>query len=144
MANSLRKCWPLVISLLLASAACAETPEQAKALDRQWAAATTKADVGALNRLLADDLTYTHSTGETQSKAQFIASVSKGEIQYHSIDVESSNARVYGDAAIVVSHLRIKLTSGGRNINLHASFLDVWVQKNGRWQMVAHQATRID
>lgn len=144
MANVLRKSVPLFVILLLASACCAETPEQVKALDRQWAEATTKADASALNQLLSDDLTYTHSTGETQSKAEFIASVSKGEIRYNSIRFESSKARVYGDTAVIVSHLRIKLTTGGKNIDLHPCFLDVWVKKNGRWQMVAHQATKID
>ena len=144
MANGSRASLALIITLLLAAACCAETPEQVKALDRQWAAATTKADVAVLNRLLSDDLTYTHSTGETQSKTQFIASVSKGEIRYNSIEFESSNARVYGNTAVIVSHLRIKLTIGGKNINLHPCFLDIWVKKNGRWQMVAHQATKID
>lgn len=144
MGKVMRRCVPVIAALLLASAACAETPEQAKALDREWAAATTKVDVSALNRLLADDLTYTHSTGQTQTKAEFIATVSKGEIRYHSIEVESSSARVYGNTAIVASHLRIKLTTGGRDVNLHASFLDVWAKKSGRWQMVAHQATRIE
>lgn len=144
MPNALRRWWPLMIALLFATACCAETPEQAKALDREWAAATTKADTAELNRLLSDDLTYTHSTGQTQNKAEFIASVSRREIQYHSIDVESSSARVYGDIAVVVSHLRIELTSGGRNFTLHAGFLDVWAKKNGRWQMVAHQATKLD
>jgi ketosteroid isomerase-like protein len=144
MANALPKCLPVLISLLFSTAVCAQTPSQAKALDRQWAHATVKADVVALNRLLSDDLTYTHSSGETQSKAEFIDSVRKGELRYNSIDFESSNARVYGNTAVIVSRLRIMLTARGQNINLHPCFLDVWVKKHGAWQMVAHQATKID
>jgi ketosteroid isomerase-like protein len=66
---------------MLLTVAHAETTEQGKALDRKWAEATTHADVAALNQILSDDLTYTHSSGNTQSKAEFIASVRSKEVQ---------------------------------------------------------------
>ena len=45
MAKILRTFLPLIIAAALASVCFAGTPEQVKALDRQWAVATTKADV---------------------------------------------------------------------------------------------------
>src|SRR4051812_5579256 len=45
-------------------------------------AAIVKADEAALNKLLADDLTYTHSNANMQTKAQFIADVKSGAIDY--------------------------------------------------------------
>lgn len=143
MPAPIRKCLPAIVSLMLLTAAHAETAEQAKALDRKWAEATTHADVAALNQILSDDLTYTHSSGETQSKAEFIASVRSKELQYHSIEFESSNVRFYGNTALISSHLRVQVTAAGHDQSVHACFLHVWVKKNGRWQMVAHQATKI-
>ena len=138
------KCLPAIVGLMLLTAAHAETSEQAQALDRKWAEATTRVDVAVLNQILSDDLTYTHSSGETQGKAEFIASVRSKELQYHSIEFESANVRFYGNAVLISSHVRVQVTAAGHDQSVHACFLHVWVKKNGRWQMVAHQATKIE
>ena len=144
MPVSIRKCLPAIVGLMLLTAAHAETPEQAKALDRKWAEATIHADVAVLNQILSDDLTYTHSSGETQSKAEFIASVRSTEMQYHSIEFESANVRFYGNTALVSSHVRVHVTAARHDQSVHACFLHVWVKKNNRWQLAAHQATKLD
>jgi len=134
----------VTLFLLFAGAAYAETPEQIKALDHQWAEATMHGNAAALNRLLSDDLTYTHTGGDTQTKREFIASLAKGELHYDSIEFEQATARVYGNTAVSTSRLRIQLTVGDKKVNLHPCFLHVWVKQNGRWQLVAHQATKIE
>ena len=40
-----------------------------------WTRAAVKQDEAALQRLLADDLTYSHANGRTQTKAEYIAAV---------------------------------------------------------------------
>jgi hypothetical protein len=102
------------------------------------------ADLAALNNILSDDLTYTHSSGETKNKAEFIASIRGKELQYHSIEFESAEARSYGNTAIISSHVRVQVTAFGHDLSLHACFLHVWIKKNGHWQLVAHQATKLD
>ena len=54
------------------SVANAETPEQIQALDREWAQACVQADLAKLEQILSDDLTYTHSSGQVQTKPEFI------------------------------------------------------------------------
>src|SRR5262245_39456959 len=54
----------LGLSLAVANA---ETPEQIQALDREWAQACVQSDIAKLEQILSDDLTYTHSSGQTQS-----------------------------------------------------------------------------
>jgi ketosteroid isomerase-like protein len=130
--------------MLIVLAAHAQTPDQLRALDRTWADATIHADYSALGDILSDDLTYTHSSGETQSKAQFIASIRNKELQYHSIEVESADMRDYGNVAITSSHVRVKVTAGGHDLTVHACFLHVWLKHQGRWQLVAHQATKLN
>jgi len=53
-------------------AADAKTVEAVKSADRAWADATVKGDAAALQNLLADDLTYTHSNGETDTKKIYV------------------------------------------------------------------------
>jgi|APPan5920702856_1055754.scaffolds.fasta_scaffold69496_2 hypothetical protein len=58
----------------------ATTPLEEKiiALDAARHQAMIAGDVAALSRLLSDHLTYTHFTGLTESKAEYLASVAKG------------------------------------------------------------------
>jgi uncharacterized protein (TIGR02246 family) len=125
-------------------AAGAETPEQIQALNREWAQACVQADVGKLDQILADDLTYTHSSGQTQTKPEFIATVREGKTRYRSIEFQQSSVRIYGDTAVTRNEVRVNLTVDGKDISVHARFLHVWVKQNGRWQLVAHQGTKID
>ena len=57
-------------------------------------AAMVKGDRAALEKLLADDLTYTHSTALLETKEQFIKSVTSGNIDYVSIVPSESDWKV--------------------------------------------------
>jgi ketosteroid isomerase-like protein len=133
----------LAIGLSLA-VANAETPEQIQALDREWAQACVQADIAKLEQLLSDDLTYTHSSGQTQTKAEFIATVREGKTRYRSIEFQQSSVRIYGNTAITHNEVRVNLTVDGRDVSVHARFLHVWAKEHARWQLTAHQGTKID
>jgi len=131
----------LGLSLAVANA---ETPEQIQALDREWAQACVQSDIAKLEQILSDDLTYTHSSGQTQSKGEFIATIREGKTRYRSIDFQESSVRIYGDSAVSNSEVRVNLTIDGKEVSVHPRFLHIWVKHNGRWQLVAHQGTKID
>ena len=71
-----------------------------KAAEKAWAVATVQADDAALNRMLADDLSYIHSTGDKDTKKQFIENQHNGVRKYLKIEHESMDVRVYGNPAI--------------------------------------------
>jgi ketosteroid isomerase-like protein len=125
------------------AAANAETPEQIQALDREWAQACVQADIAKLEQILSDDLTYTHSSGRTQTKAEFIATVREGKTRYRSIEFLQSSVRVYENSAVSNNEVRVNLTVDGKDVTVHARFLHVWV-KHDRWQLAAHQGTKVD
>ena len=79
-----------------------------KNLETRRFQAMTRADVPALESLLSNDLVYTHATGWRQSKAEFLASLRTGEIQYHSIASDNVKVRVYGSTAVVTGTASIK------------------------------------
>ncbi len=131
----------LVASLAVARA---ETPEQIQALDREWAQACVQADIAKLEQILSDDLTYTHSSGQVQTKPEFIATVREGKTRYRSIEFAQSSVRIYGNTAVSNNEVRVNLTVDGKDVSVHPRFLHVWVKQNGRWQLTAHQGTKID
>jgi uncharacterized protein (TIGR02246 family) len=138
----------LVLSFLAVCpllAADAKTVEAVKSADRAWADATVKGDAPRLRNLLADDLTYTHSNGETDTKKIYIDNL-KGARKYHKIEYESLDARLYanGDAAVVTAVARFETSQKGGPVNpAHLRFIHVWVHQNGRWQLAAHQSLRL-
>lgn len=110
--------------------------------DARFKAQTTN-DFKALDELLADDLTYTHSSAAVDSKATYIESMRSGAVKYESIEPRDVQIRVYGTTAVITGAGRFKVTARGQALDNQLRYTDVWVLRNGRWQMVAWQSTRL-
>jgi hypothetical protein len=108
--------------------------------EEQWKTAVLKADRSALEKLLAADLSYTHSSGKTQTKDQFIDDVTGGTTVYKSIEFENTNVRQYGSVAVITHSAMITTVQTGTT---HLYLTEVWAQEGGRWQMASRQATKI-
>jgi hypothetical protein len=75
----------LVYSLLVVSAVAqtdTAAARQVLATEDQRFAAMLRGDSTALRSLVADELTYTHTDGEHQLKADFLRTVGSGAIRY--------------------------------------------------------------
>ncbi len=138
----------LVIAFIALSAfvAHAQAPAVEQAvlqLEKDWVDALVKADTAKLETLYADTLVYTHSSGSVDDKAKYIANMKAGTTKYISIDREDIKANVYGNSAIVTCKATIKLKSNGEDRTIIARMIHVYAKLKGRWQMVAHQTTRL-
>jgi ketosteroid isomerase-like protein len=139
---------PLLALAILActfTASAADEPETVVTnLDAQRFQAMQKADLGALERLLAPELIYTHSNGKVDTRASFLEAVRSGSLRYVTIDApEAVGVLTYGDAAVVTGHCRLTVVNAGQEMKVHLRFTDVWARKKGGWQMVAWQSTRL-
>ena len=109
------------------------------ALEDRRAKAMIAADVQVLEEILADDLIYTHTTARLDTKASFIDAVKTGKSNYKSVDRKDVEVRELGDTAVVTGHAKFHV---GDN-KFEARFIDVYAKRNGAWQMVAWQSTRV-
>ena len=105
--------------------------------------AMTEADVPTLERLLSDDLVYTHASGWRQTKAEFLASLRSGELIYHSFAPKNFKARVYGNTVLVTGRASGKVRSKGQELSVELFYLEAYVKQDGRWQLAAWESTRI-
>jgi ketosteroid isomerase-like protein len=120
-----------------------KSADAVKAAEKAWASATVAGDEATLKKVLADDLTYTHSTGETDAKAAFIDNL-KGARKYHKLNHESMDVRLYGNTAVLTATAQVETSQKGGSVNpAHLRFIHLWVLQNGRWQLVAHQSLRL-
>lgn len=100
-------------------------------------------DSVALSNLLADDVSYGHSTGVIQTKAELIRSALNGEQDYRSIEPSDMRVRVYNDNTGVVNvTLKINLYNLGKPLDITLLTTLVWVKTNGDWKLVARQAVK--
>jgi len=96
-----------------------------------------------LEQVLSDDLVYTHSNGNTDSKKSYIQSIRDGKSRYDAINVEDQKVRIYGNTAIINGVCMIKAMNSGQTINTHLKYTDVYVRKGNQWQMVAWQSIKL-
>ncbi len=108
-----------------------------------WKQATMKKDGAALDKLLHPDLTYSHSSGMTQTKADVIKSVTTGKATVESIEFSDTTVRVYGKTALVKGVVDLKNVTDGKMTPAHLTILHVWIKGPQGWQMVARQATKL-
>lgn len=131
----------LIVTAAICSAATAPKAEQdvLGAMDAFKDALIHK-DGAALDKLLAPDLTYVHSAGQVQTKADLIESIVSGKSIIERMDYSDTSVRFYGKTALVRG--RVDLYHSATNI-VHMNVLHVWINGPHGWQMVARQATRL-
>jgi ABC-type molybdate transport system substrate-binding protein len=144
-----RRTLMLAAFLAMATAAWAQAPagkaEQAVLqAEKDRFAAMIKGDKAALDRLLADDLTYTHSSALFETKEQFIKSVTSGNIDYVSIQPSEGDwkVRVNGTTAIVNGVAAVNVIDTGKDLKIKIRYTTIHANRGGQWQLQAWQATR--
>ena len=88
-------------------------------------------------------MSYTHSNARVQGKAAFIDDIKTGKIKYLTIDPSEQKARVFGTTAVVTGGAAVHVVQNGNDLTFKIRYTDTHVQRNGAWQMVAWQSTRL-
>ena len=102
-----------------------------------------RADAGTLDKLLAPELTYTHGDARVVDKAVFLAELKSGDFKYVSIEPNDLKVRVYGNTAVVTGGAGMQIVNKGAPATIRIRYTNTQVKRNGSWQMVAWQATRL-
>ena len=122
-------------------------------LEAQLSRAVVAGDRGLFDRVLASDFTHTSHSGQFKTRAEWMAEdkvdsrqgkPQAGKTTYEAFDVDDLAVRIYGETAVVTGRSTPKgRTARGEPIRGQYRFLRVWVKRDGRWQAVAFQGTRI-
>ncbi len=110
-------------------------------LSHEWMEAVQRHDVARLEQLLARDFKLVGRVGE-MSREEWLANAAGpyeiDEFSYDEIDVQ-----LFGDTAVLHSRYRQKARLGDDDLSLPLVVTDVWVRRDGRWQ-VAHRHATVD
>jgi len=117
--------------------------QEIRKVDDQRLAAILKQDVPMLNHLMTDDFVYTHSSGNVQTKAQFLGDMKAGTWTYKSLKLQNARVRFFGDTAVLTGGCNMTGVMRGKDVRLAIYFTEVYVRAHGQWHWLLWQSTRL-
>lgn len=99
------------------------------------------ADLATLEELCSDDLVYTHSNGERDTKSSYLDKVESRFFQYHWIEHPIESLATTDDCAVLTGQMRASVLNNGERRQLDNAFLAVWIKGAEGWRFVAYQPT---
>jgi hypothetical protein len=112
-------------------------------MEQAWSQADIKRDATALNQILAEDWIGTDFEGTLLNKAQALTGISSGSGTLQSTVLRDMKVRVYGSTAVVTGTDTEKGEYHGKDSSGRYLWTDVFVRRNGRWQAVSSQSTKL-
>ena len=113
-------------------------------LERGWNEAVYRQDTDFVENLLADEFIATYDDGARGDKARELSLIAQFNQQVVSAVQDDFTVRVYQDTAVVWFTLNLVGMRQGQRAELTLRYTDVWVQRDGRWQCVSSQSTRVN
>jgi ketosteroid isomerase-like protein len=112
------------------------------ALERRWMGALQQRDASALSQIVGDEFTLVSprlvvAAGERDRYFQH----AMRELSITSYDFEALTVRLYGRTAVVSGRLKQSASAGGEDWGGSYLFTDVWVSRDGTWQVVSRHAS---
>ena len=120
-------------------------------LEREWMDAPKTKNGDAVRRVVADDAVLIYPDGTVATKADEVRTVESGDVTSDSFEMVDPKVTVIdADAAYIAGRSTIKNgkykdpnTKKTIDISGEYRFLDVYAKRDGKWQVIASQATKV-
>jgi len=129
----------------------ASVETELKKIESDWANAYKTKDAATVRRVLADDAVMTYPDGTLGTKSDEIQFAETGAFSAESWETLDQKVKVLdADAALmtgrtVIKNGKLKDPKSQQMIDISGEyrFLDVFAKRNGSWQVIASQVTKI-
>jgi hypothetical protein len=109
---------------------------------KEFHQALVNKNTASINQQTDKALSYGHSNGFVETKADMIKNLETGFLVYHSFQEDSLKITMDESVANVRFTADIKAIMNNNDTNVHLKVLEVWVKKGKRWLLFARQAVR--
>jgi hypothetical protein len=130
----------LVFTFVFANAQTEE--EKLTAALKEFHQALVNKNTTSINQQTDKALSYGHSNGWVETKADVIKDLETGLIVYHSFQEDSLQITINESMANARFVADISATMNGNTNTIHLKVLEVWVKKGKRWLLFARQGVR--
>jgi ketosteroid isomerase-like protein len=123
-----------------AGAVAAGTEDEINQIEERRYEAMAAGNTQALAQILADEFAYHQPSGAVATKASYIEQIKSGRVKIKSFERYGVTVHVYGDTATAMGSTRLDVELEGQPRKVDLAYLNVWVQRDGRWQLAARQS----
>jgi hypothetical protein len=113
-------------------------------LEQRWDAAFHRGDAKFIETLLADEFIATYGDGSRGDKAKELSLASDQRQQVDSSRLDEFIVKTFGNTAVVWFTQILVGPVNGKPTEVRYRYVDVWVNRGGRWLAVASQSTRLN
>ena len=120
--------------------------EEITQLTKQWSQVFANKDFDHLKRIWADDFSYTMPGGIVSDKKTGLANVADKSDTITSAGLVAFKAHVYGKNLVIGNgdHHEAGKDKDGKPFSRKFRFTNVWVRRNGKWQVVRGHASQLE
>ena len=129
--------------LMIGSLSAAEISADLAEAVHDYDDAQVNGNAAELRRLIADDYTLVNSSGRIQNKAELIADYTTPGYKIEPFTVLEPVQKVWSDGAVMGGLVHLKGMDGGKPFAVTLRFADVWAKRDGKWQVVYAQVSRV-
>ena len=101
--------------------------------------ALLKPSASELNKFYVEEFVATNAQGAVLSKSAVIAALTGGRLTFKSYELEQVDVQIHGNVAVIRTTEKIESNTGSGRFR----HLRVAVRRDGRWQLIATQMTRV-
>src|SRR4051812_42610782 len=112
-------------------------------LERDWDAAFHRHDVAFIDKLLAQEFIVTYDDGVRADRKKELELAATVDEHVDSSTLDTFIVKEYGSTAIVWFTLHLVGPVNGKPFEIALQFVDVFVLRDGRWQAIESQSTRV-
>jgi hypothetical protein len=120
--------------------AASSAADAVKQLEKDWGAAQLTEDLERLGQILADDWAGIGPDGNKMTKAEFLNNVKTGKSKLEAFEPGPMDAKVIGSVAVVQGSDKETSSFDGKNTSGKYVWMDVFVLRAGKWQVVRSQS----
>ena len=100
-------------------------------------------DKTRLEQVVADQLSYGHSSGRVEDKAKFVDGVMASKAVIKSLAFPELTVAVAGNAAIARHLYESESETDGKPSSVKIGVLQVWQKQDGNWKLLARQGYKL-
>ena len=105
--------------------------------------AQLKSDVAALSELIADEIQFVFLDGSVTTKEMDLEAHRTGNIRVQSIDFSEGDIRYLSDSVVTATvKAAMVVVFQGEEVRGNYRYCRTWLERNGRWQIVAGCVSR--
>jgi ketosteroid isomerase-like protein len=120
-----------------------KTEQELQVLEQAWADAVKHRDIARIDQIQAEEYVFTDPAGQLWTKVRALDTVKSGSLTIDSFELSDVKVRLYDNTAVVTLRVVWNGQFNGVDISGPQRMTDMFVKRDGRWQCVASQTTRI-